>query len=220
VIAKPKACVAAAWLLLAAPITASADAVDEGRRLLDEFLTGVQSLSARFEQSLVDADDVVIEESVGTMHIVRPGQFRWAYTEPYEQLLIADGLNVWSYDVDLAQVTVKPQRDVLQNTPALLLSGTADVMDQFDVIDGFEDRGTVWLRMRPRSTEHGFSTVEMGFSDGRLDRMIFTDSLGQSTLIALFDLHINEPTDVELFRFVPPEDADVVGKPAVAANVP
>jgi len=205
------------FVLAFAPVSVLADAVDDGRRLLAEFLTGVQSLTARFEQSLVDADDVIIEESSGTMQILRPGQFRWAYEQPYEQLLVADGLNVWSYDVDLAQVTVKPQQDVLQNTPALILSGAADVMDQFDVVDGFEDRGTVWLRLRPRSTEHGFNTVELGFNAERLDRMIFTDSLGQSTLIALFDLQINEPIDANLFRFVPPDDADVVGRPATAA---
>jgi len=210
-------CALAALVLLISSTSNSADAVDEGRRLLDEFLSDVHSLEARFEQSLVDADDVVVEESSGTMFIQRPGQFRWAYAEPYEQLLIADGVNVWSYDIDLAQVTVKPQQEVLQNTPALILSGSADVRDEFEVIDGYEDRGTVWLRLRPRSTEHGFNTVELGFNQGHLDRMIFTDSLGQSTLIALFDLRVNEPLDPNLFNFVPPDDADLVGKPVEAA---
>jgi outer membrane lipoprotein carrier protein len=190
--------------------TANAD----NQALVEDFLRDVQTLSGRFEQSLVDADNQLVEESSGTLEIKRPGQFRWAYDEPYEQLLIADGLNVWSYDVDLAQVTVKPQAEALSNTPALLLGGSPEALDQFDYVGSFEDRGTVWVRLRPKDRDNGFSKVELGFNDGELTRMMFSDNLQQTTLIALFDVKLNEAIDVEHFEFAPPEDVDVVGTPA------
>jgi outer membrane lipoprotein carrier protein len=87
--------------------------VDEvGEQLVNDFIDNVITLQGRFEQSLIDADGIVQERSSGTLEIERPGRFRWSYFEP---------LNIWSYDVDLAQVTVKPQAKALANTPALLL---------------------------------------------------------------------------------------------------
>ena len=202
-----------AGVLAAAGIAASEVEVDEGRRMIDAFLTDVVSISGRFEQQLVDADDVVVETSSGHLDILRPGRFRWSYDEPYRQLILADGLNVWSYDVDLEQVTVKPQAKFLASTPALLLGGSQNVLDDFDYIGSFTERNTVWVRLRPKSTDNGFTRVELGFSDGKLDRMIFSDNLGQTTLIALFDLSLNEKIEAHRFDFSPPEDVDVVGQP-------
>ncbi len=195
---------------------AAADQNDEGRALLDHFLGEVTTMTARFEQSLIDADDIVVEESSGVLEIQRPGQFRWVYEKPYEQIMVADGLNVWSYDVDLAQVTVKAQQDVLGGTPALLLGGTDNVLDDFEYVESSSDRGTIWVQLRPRSTDNGFTKIELGFNDGDLRRMIFSDNLQQSTLIVLFDVQLNQDIPAEHFRFIPPDDVDLVGEPLVA----
>ncbi len=189
----------------------------EGMALLEDYLANVLSMEARFEQSLVDANDIVIEESAGTLLIQRPGQFRWSYSSPYEQLLLADGLNIWSYDVDLEQVTVKPQAQLLANTPATLLGGGRDVLDEFEYLDSTRDeRGTVWLQLRPRNTDNGFTQVDIGFDDGVLQRMIFADSLDQTTLIALLDIRTNEPVEDDAFRFLVPDGADLIGIPLIA----
>ena len=198
--------------------TAVAQEQDQGRVLLDRFVQDMHSLSARFDQSLVDDTDTVVEESSGTVEILRPGRFRWSYTEPYEQVLIADGLNVWSYDVDLLQVTVKPQQEVIASTPALLLGGGANVLDEFEYIDSLEDRGTTWIRLRPRDADAGFGKIELGFTDGDLSRMMFSDNLEQTTLIALFDVVLNAELDDARFRFVPPAGVDLVGEPAVSGE--
>ncbi len=205
-------------LLLTIPLFTYAGAASDGEELLRHFVNDVQTLSARFEQSLVDADDNVVEESAGQFELSRPGRFRWVYSEPYEQLLIADGVNVWSYDADLAQVTVKPQAEVLSNTPAILLGGGDDVFADFELVENFIDRGIEWLRLKPKSEDGGFASVDLGFQDGILARMIFLDSLGQSTLIALFDVSVNEPIDDSRFRFTPPADADLVGEPLPIAD--
>lgn len=204
-------------LMLAASTSATSGAAGqdglEGEALLDDFLQNVQTMRGRFEQSLVDANDNVVESASGSFEIRRPGQLRWLYEEPYEQVLVADGLNVWSYDVDLAQVTVKPQADVLSSTPALLLGGSERVLDDFTYGGSFEERGTDWVRLLPRDPDSNFDSVELGFNSGTLTRMIFEDNLDQTTLVAMHDVVLNEPFADEHFRFVPPEDVDVVGKP-------
>jgi outer membrane lipoprotein carrier protein len=208
-----KGLIAGVFLILGVVNASRAQEPADGRQLVDNFVNNVRTMSGRFEQQLVDADNIVVDKSSGMIEIQKPGKFRWTYLEPYEQILVADGLNVWSYDVDLEQVTVKAQAEVLASTPALLLGGSQNVLDDFEYIGSFTERETVWVRLRPKSTDNGFTRVELGFNDGKLGRMIFSDNLGQTTLIALFDLSLNEDIDQHRFSFSPPEDVDVVGQP-------
>jgi outer membrane lipoprotein carrier protein len=200
----------------AATTSGAQQAGEDGEKLLEHFTRNVQTMRGRFEQSLVDGNGTVVESASGTFEIRRPGQLRWLYEQPYEQVLVADGLNVWSYDVDLQQVTVKPQAEVLSSTPALLLGGSGQVLDDFTYGGSFEDRGTDWVRLLPVNPDSNFDSVELGFRDGTLTRMIFEDNLDQTTLVAMHDVILNAPVDAEHFRFVPPEGVDVVGKPLLA----
>ena len=136
---------------------------DDGEALVSAFVNDVVTFAADFEQSLIDPDGRMLEKTSGTLEIQRPGRFRWMYVEPYEQWLVADGANIWSYDVDLEQVTVKPQAEALANTPALLLGGSGEAMDQFEHGGSFEDAGFTWVRLLPIDTESGFRRVELGF---------------------------------------------------------
>jgi outer membrane lipoprotein carrier protein len=204
-------------LMLAGSMTWAQARVDEvGQQLVNDFVDNVITLQGRFEQSLIDAEGTVVERSSGTLEIERPGRFRWSYSEPYEQWLVADGLNIWSYDVDLAQVTVKPQAKALANTPALLLGGSEDALSQFSFDGSMVEKGTTWVRMIPVDTKSGFERMELGFFNGQLSRMVFFDNLEQTTLVALYDVTTNEPIDSERFEFQVPDDADLVGTPIVA----
>ncbi len=200
-------------LLIAASAASSAQEADTGRALVDAFVNDVDTLSSRFEQTLLDADGSVLDQSSGTLEIQRPGRFRWAIAEPYEQWLIADGLNVWSYDVDLAQVVVKPQSEALASTPALLLGGSAEVFSEFSYDGSFEESGLTWVRMIPVNTESGFRQVDLAFAGDSLRRMVFLDNLEQTTLVSLSDVSVNEAIDEARFLFEVPEDVDVVGTP-------
>lgn len=207
-------------LLVLVSFTATAQAQvamqDDGKRLVSAFVDDIVTFGGDFEQVLLDAAGEVIERTSGTLEISRPGKFRWSYVDPYEQWLIADGLNIWSYDVDLAQVTVKPQAEALANTPALLLGGSDDALAQFDYEGSYEETVTTWVTLAPKNTESGFLRVELGFVDDTLHRMVFFDNLDQTTLVEFSDVVVNGEIDEQRFAFVVPEGVDVVGMPAVA----
>ncbi len=206
-----------AAMLLAGSLHAAESVSDErGRTLVDTFANDITTLSSGFEQSLIDANGVVVERSSGTLEIQRPGQFRWTYSQPYEQWLVADGLNIWSYDVDLEQVTVKAQARALANTPALLLSGAESALDEFELKRAYIEGGLTWVELAPIDTSSGFNKVELGFSGDMLDRMVFFDNLEQTTFVALTDVRVNEPIAPERFQFEAPDYVDVVGTPVVA----
>ena len=205
-----------AALLLTASGAVAQTVADDGRRLVIQFVDDVSTFSASFEQALIDASGEVLERTTGTLEISRPGQFRWSYVEPYEQWLIADGMNIWSYDVDLAQVTVKPQVQALANTPALLLGGSQDALEQFDYEGSYEESVTTWVKLVPKNTESGFMRVELGFVSETLNRMVFFDNLEQTTLVQFDEIEVNSEIDPTRFEFTIPDDVDVVGTPAVA----
>ena len=208
-----------AAILLAAPfgvLPAMDNEHDRGRELVDEFVGDVVTFRGDFQQVLLDPDNQVIERTAGSLEISRPGKFRWTYVEPYEQWLLADGLNIWSYDVDLAQVTVKPQVEALANTPALLLGGSGDALDQFSYEGSYDEIETTWVKLVTHDTTSVFMRVELGFIDDTLRRMVFFDNLEQTTLVEFRDVAVNEPIDDQRFAFDIPADVDVVGTPAVA----
>lgn len=203
--------------LLAITLVAAASSADDalrGESLVEAFVTDVTTLSARFEQSVIDAQGELLDQSNGSIAIARPGRFRWATDEPYEQQVIADGLNVWSYDVDLAQVTVKAQAEALASTPAMLLGGGRDALEEFLIEETVPDGDVTWVRMVPRDDSSGFKRLVLGFEEEKLRRMVFLDNLEQQTVVELSDVVYNAAFDGASFEFTPPDDVDIVGTPA------
>ena len=87
---------------------------------LEAFLSGLRTLESEFQQTLFDENLEQLEESRGLLFLQRPKRFRWDYRTPHAQLIVADGVKVWIYDRELAQVTVQTMDDTLGATPALL----------------------------------------------------------------------------------------------------
>ena len=76
---------------------------------LKAFHKQVTTLTGKFTQVLNDAQSNKVQESSGTVWIQRPGLFRWEYTKPYPQVIVADGKHIWIYDPELEQVTVRKE---------------------------------------------------------------------------------------------------------------
>lgn len=204
-------------LALFAPLCSLADEAAGSAtsiELLDRLLLTFDSFRADFEQSVIDAEGAVVDRSRGSLEIDRPGRFLWITREPYEQWLLADGLNVWSYDVDVAQVTVKPQAQALANTPALLLGGGREALDAFAIDTPVTGNGRTSVRLVPEDRQSGFRSVDLVFVGDTLARLVFLDTLEQRTVVSFSAVEIDVALKPARFVFVMPEDADLVGTPA------
>lgn len=182
--------------------------------VLDRFLDEVHTLEARFEQELFTADGRLAERQSGTLVLERPSRFRWHYSEPFEQLVVADGKNVWIHDVELEQVTVTPLDESAASSPAMLLSGDQAVREGFTVVDEIADGELKSVLLEPELEGTDFRSVRIGFDGLTPRRLELVDGLGQVTVIELFDVKLNGEIDEKLFRFDPPRGVDVIGKPA------
>jgi outer membrane lipoprotein carrier protein len=212
--------VCALWLLGLA-----AGAADDSHTVLDTWLTGLKSLRAQFTQTIKDAQGRTTDQASGELLVLRPGRFRWdshddagaaagsAATADSGQVLIADGRNVWFYDRDLQQVTVKPADAALSATPMMLLSGGAEVRKAFVISDAGAKDGLAWLRVKPRAAEADFRQAVLGFAGGELRQMILEDKLGQQATLTFSRSQRNAPVSVAEVSFTPPQGVDVIGKP-------
>ncbi len=182
----------------------------EGERLLNRFLNEVGTYSAQFEQTVLDDQQQVLDQASGSLAIHRPGKFRWDYAPPLEQQIVGDGSKVWIYDMELQQVIARDQERTLGQSPAILLSGSANVADNYDLSEGGEQDGFQWVSIAPRSSETGFEKIRIGFADEKLGIMELVDGLGQTTRIVFNQAAENISLPMEQFVFTPAEGADVI----------
>jgi outer membrane lipoprotein carrier protein len=68
----------------------------------------------------------------------------------------------------------------------------------------------LWLRAKPRDGQAGFVHVDLGFREGLPARIILLDAFGQNTHIDFSGLVRNPSMPDQIFKFVPPQGADVV----------
>ncbi len=202
----------AALAVLAAPLLQAADAPTA----LDRYLDGLRGLRAAFTQQAVDAAGKVVETGSGELLVSRPGRFRWQY-QPAEggpQLLVADGRNLWFYDRDLQQATVKPASAGLGATPIMLLSATpADLHGAFELRALPARDGADWVAVTPRDASADFASAELGFRAGQLAGLVIHDRLGQVVTLQFTRSERNAGVPDAQLRFTPPEGVDLIGTP-------
>lgn len=184
-------------------------AIALGPTSLDRFFSDVVTFRARFEQVVLDEDLNRIEESAGEVWISRPGKFRWDYEPPLEQQIVSDGEQVWVYDADLAQVTLRPLTNAIGTTPAILLAGEGDVKGSFHIRDLGHQGNLEWIGLTPKDSDEGYEDIRIAFEDTHLRVLEFIDGLGQMTRITLEGVQENLEISDSRFDFVPPPGVDV-----------
>ena len=184
---------------------------------LDQFKSFVATTKAargEFSQRLVKADATsgtakVSTPSTGTFLFARPGKFIWIYQKPYDQLLQADGDNLYIYDKDLNQVTVRKLGNALGSSPAAILFGSNDLEKNFTLREIGSKGGLEWLEATPKTKDTTFEKIGIGLRDGLPEAMELRDSFGQVSLLSFTRFEKNPALAVGQFKFVTPKGADV-----------
>jgi outer membrane lipoprotein carrier protein len=198
----------AALALVFAATAATAGARDD----LTAFTKGLKGLDGHFSQQVFDPSGKLKETSSGRVALSAPRLFRWEYAKPYEQLIVADGRNVWVYDPDLQQVTKRPQGVEEASSPLAALVDPSRLDRDYVVKDDGRDDGLDWLLLTPKSgTDASFQSARLGFGTQGLVRMQVIDAVGQKTRIVFDGWQRNPSFAASTFRFTPAKGVDVVG---------
>ena len=175
------------------------------------YLRAIGDLRAEFQQVVIGPEQEIVEQASGSVVLSKPGRFRWDYREPYERVIVADGERVWLYEADLEQVTIRRMSTGLGDTPAALLTGDEEALEQFELIRSWSADGLQWLQLAPISPEADFSSVDLGFANGELQQIEFVDRLGQRTRLTLSMIDRSPQLADNEFHFEIPPGVDVIG---------
>jgi outer membrane lipoprotein carrier protein len=202
-------CRSLAALVLAA-LPASASLAEGSGQVLTDYLKGLDTLSADFEQVSFNAERTAMAESRGVFYLKRPGKFRWEYRKPGEQIILADGKRVYVYDVELEQVSHQDQAKALAGTPAMLLADSAPIDREFSVKDLPSRDGLTWLELTPKAQDSEVQTIQIGFEGKELRSLIMEDAFGQVTRLLFSGAKRNPSLKDDLFKLQPTKATDIL----------
>ena len=200
-------------ILITAVLTASLSTAQTTEQKLYDSLKQISNLKANFYQQVVDSEGEVIQEAKGIFELKKPGRFRWHYDPPYSQQIIADGKNLWLFDLELAQASVQPLEQALGSAPIILLTDLKPLSEDFEVREMPESFGLQWIALVPRIQDTEFYRVEIGLDGNLVREMKLLDHFDQKTIIRFSEIDINTEIPNTRFVFSIPDGVDVIGSP-------
>ena len=177
--------------------------------LLKKRLNSLSSMKATFSQVVKDGGRV-IQNNRGVLYLQRPGKFRWVTSLPTKQVIISNGKNLWIYDEDLEQVTVKQLDHELQGTPALFLSGYDQKLTDDYVITYKKSNNKDMFRLTAKSDTSSYLSIELVYKKDLLKVLSLKDKLGQTTVLKLYNIKVDPKLSSKLFNFTAPPGVDIV----------
>lgn len=177
---------------------------------LERILAPLASLSADFSQTVVDGEGFELQSLEGTMVVARPGKVYWQTRPPLEQLVVSDATTLWLFDKDLEQVTVRPFSEDIANTPAVLLIGKVDKLDETYQVSALIEDKLETFTLVPRDESALYQKITLTFSGDAPAGMSLWDSLGQQTIIEFREVVVNGRINQRLFKFKIPKGVDVL----------
>ena len=179
---------------------------------LNTNLAEMASLSAEVEQLIIEADGGVLEESRIRMLLKRPDGFSWETLEPFPELLVTNGVWLWSYQPDLEQVVVEPwNRDESELAAQLLSGDTAGLATEYEIaLLASETRDIAEFVLTPRNSANINRRVSLSFASKRLDSIVIEARNGQRTVWRFVNVVLNPVIPDEAFEFEIPDGIEVI----------
>lgn len=193
-----------------------------GLESLESFVKTVKAGRADFTQVVTsparEGQPPRVKTSSGTFEFARPSRFKFHYTKPFEQTIVADGQTLWLHDLDLNQVTARKQSAVLGSTPAALIAAAPDLralQADFTLANAPDRDGLQWVAATPKAKDGQLQTVGVGFrvagtQPAELAVLEMVDNFGQRSVLTFKDFEVNPKLPGGTFQFKPPMGADVI----------
>lgn len=203
----------ASVVLLSLSVGALAQAKQDNARQFSKIVGKVITYQAAFEQRVHDELGKEIDFSRGRLTIERPNHFRWEVKQNFPQVIVADGDHLWTYEVDLEQVTIQNQSGIEENSPLLLFTSNVEDLNRayhFAVLNTKGKPEQLLFVLKPKSEEAVFESIQVLVKNNKIVELLMTDTLGQNTSVKFNQIKINKKVDASLFRLIIPKGVDVV----------
>jgi outer membrane lipoprotein carrier protein len=105
-------------------------------------------------------------------------------------------------------VIIQPVNQRLDETPALLLSGKVDSIQEFFTVSQSGD----WYELKSKDQEGLVNKVRLQFDNNVIKEMQIYDNLGQRTDISFSRIKTNIRLSDNYFTFTPPKGVEVISE--------
>jgi outer membrane lipoprotein carrier protein len=226
------------FCLIAALLSSIFSVHADGLSALDQFIKSTKNGRAEFVQTVTSPSSGSgasngevkagkVKLSRGTFEFLRPNRFKFIYTKPFEQSIVADGQTLWLFDVDLNQVSSRKLSSVMAGSPAALFASAPNLqaLQAEFTLQALSDKasnkgdGLEWVQATPKAKgkqDNGslLQSVKVGFLQNaagvEIAALEMVDSFGQASLIKFDKVQINTSLSAADFSFKVPAGVDVL----------
>jgi len=191
-------------IVILIPLFLSADdranELNYAKGLINTNIFSNNSFQSHFEQIMRDEQGEIIDKMDGTISIMKPDNFRWHYKNPYEQIIIGNGVKLISYDIDLNDITIRDYRSINNTMPIIMLKSDEDSVNDLKLINGYYDSDNLfWVTAQYQLSNNDEFVFDVAFSNKVIAKMLIKDSLNQDMIINFINPVINTKLDSDLF---------------------
>ena len=191
-------------IVISIPLFLSADdranELNYAKGLINTNIFSNNSFQSHFEQIMRDEQGEIIDKMDGTISIMKPDNFRWHYKNPYEQIIIGNGVKLISYDIDLNNITIRDYRSIYNTMPIIMLKSDEDSVNDLKLINGYYDSDNLfWVTAQYQLSNNDEFVFDVAFSNKVIAKMLIKDSLNQDMIINFINPVINTKLDSDLF---------------------
>jgi len=193
--------------------------------ILDNVRKDLTSLSAEFVQFEIDANENISEKIGGQVWLDTPNKFKWEYAEPAPQLIVANGKEVWIFDEDLDQVTIKKQEST--KNPIYVLLNKQETEENFELTllaeISMHDKGDKeshynWIEMTPKNPGDDVKKVWLGVENNKLKVIKLKNQFDNIVVFEFNNILRNPKLETGFFTFVVPKGVDVIREAGFSAE--
>jgi len=164
-----------------------------------------------FSQTVTFSRTGLEQRSSGTLFLKKEHHYR---LEAGDRTVVTDGTTVWSYSRASGQVIIDHfEMDERTLSPEKILTGAADDFEAVSLGEEAEDGlNRVVLKLTPKSGDSFVASMKLWIDDGRwlIRKAEVSELNGRTTLYQIIEIDLNTGLDEDVFRFSPPEGADIV----------
>ena len=191
-------------IVILIPLFLSADdranELNYAKGLINTNIFSNNSFQSHFEQIIRDEQGKIIDKMNGTISIMKPDNFRWHYKNPYEQIIIGNGVKLISYDIDLNDITIRDYRSINNTVPIIMLKSDEDSVNDLKLINSYYDSDNLfWVTAQYQLSNNDEFVFDVAFSNKVIAKMLIKDSLNQDMIINFINPVINTKLDSDLF---------------------
>ena len=182
---------------------------EETRFNINNYLNGIQSIQASFEQTIFGSENDVIDYSEGSFLLKKPGKIIWKFTAPSIKKIIVHDQKITTYDADLNQVLIVPFSDRYQSSLANILLKNDSLMSYYQISSETANENVYSVILVQKGSNDLFTRMKITVVEMLLTKIKLWDASGQSIDIRFDNIILNASLSDASFKFSIPMGADV-----------